>query len=95
MQTSIWVSYKIDYITWSSITSNQSFDSRIHDFRSEPEVIEYEASVKEENQNALIEKIRLDLQAKELEVEELLEGILKVHNENNSLKVSYWNWNLR
>ena len=74
----------------SSISSNHSFLSRPHVSKSEPTSIEYETLVEEvENQKKKIEILEIDLQAKDSEIKELLDGILQVHNENNNYKVSY------
>ena len=74
----------------SSISSNHSFLSRPYVSKSDPTSIEYETLVEEvENQKKKIEILEIDLQAKDSEIEELLNGILQVHNENNSYKVSY------
>ena len=74
----------------SSISSNHSFLSRPHVSKSDPTSIEYETLVEEvENQKKKIEILEIDLQAKDSEIKELLDGILQVHNENNSYKVSY------
>ena len=80
----------IPNIISSSITSNESFQSRSLVSKSDPESIEYKTLVEEvESKNVKIENLEIDLQAKDSEVEELLDGILQVHNKNNSLKVGY------
>ena len=78
----------------SSISSNKSSQPRICEetlvFKSETESFEPTNLAEElENKNLTIENLEKDLQVKENEVKELLDGILQIHNKNKALKVGF------
>ena len=79
----------------SSISSNKSSQPRVCEetvvCKSETESFEPTYLVEElENKNLAIENLEKDLQVKENEVKELLDGILQIHNKNKALKVGFY-----
>ena len=86
--------WKRPYLVSSSISSNKSSQPRICEetvvCKSETESFEpTNLSEELENKNLTIEILEKDLQVKENEVKELLDGILQIHNKNKALEVGF------